>query len=76
MCREFAKKPQKVVKDMKGDLVDRQKDYTFDAVLIKILIKFLLFSWNISCLFRNLSRVVRKYRKRLLMEMCHILDVL
>lgn len=74
MCRKFAKKIQQVVKDMKGDLANRQKDDKFDAVLIKIPIKFLLFSWNISCLFRNLSRVVRKNRRRLLMKKYHILN--
>ena len=39
MCRKFAKKIQQVVKDMKGDLANRQKDDKFDAVLIKIPIK-------------------------------------
>ena len=43
MCRKFAKKIQQVVKDMKGDLANRQKDDKFDAVLIKIPTGFFIF---------------------------------
>lgn len=62
--QEICKENQQVVKDMKGDLVNRQKDEKFDAnfkprnpnKVSFIFLEHFLFVWN-------LSRVVRKMKK-------------
>lgn len=80
MCRKYIKKIIKLVKDLKGDLVNRQKDnnvrmqaipkliYKLDAISIKIPLEFILYSLCIACLFWNSSRVERKNHKRLLRD--------